>query len=155
VADLTNEQYEAIGRLSISVNDIEYVVGEMLRYFLSAKVDTVGELYLKRDRLLSQKRDMLKKVITEVSNSFPHIAASADAAKSTLLQIDRLATDRNNLIHGQLIIDCATKTAQLQSKGAIVPSGAAHINSLAVKAKQLADDLVIHCGEILFGAGLI
>lgn len=153
--DLTNEQYEAIGRLSISVNEIDYVIGEILRLFLSAKVETVGELYLNRDRLLGQKRDMLRKVIAEVASRFPQTVTSAEAARSTLFLIETLANDRNNLIHGQLVIDHATKTAQLRSKGTIVPSDAKRINSLALDAKRLADDLVGHCADILFGAGIL
>jgi hypothetical protein len=102
--ELSKDQYEAIGRLAIAVNEFEAVIDACLEQFVFAKIGSIGALAFNENRGISQKRDLLAAIAKSLIKSHPSVKTKAEALLTALPRCKDLIAKRNSVVHAQIDI---------------------------------------------------
>ena len=93
---LTPSQYEAVGRLTLAFNDIEFVIETYTAFLIGSPEYAVGE-WLAEQGLFQQKADRLAGVLKSIIAERPILEPLTSAIIDQLKQARNLAEERNKV----------------------------------------------------------
>ena len=127
---LSDEQYAAIGRLSVEFNRIEARIENLLLHVLQVEEHVSRVIAQCAGDTFSRKVGFLKTLLNAYAKHYPEFRAAAQRFSDLLDQGGDLANERNKLIHGRFTYSEVTRDYELRSKNDWIASDAAGIGKL-------------------------
>ena len=116
---LTPQQYEAIGRLTLAFNGIEYWLESYMPYLVGVPELSVGYLMLE-EGTFGRKADRFRSIIQAMGKDRPVCSNRVQALEKLLAEAKDLAQKRNEYVHALVVQDFKTKEVKLRIKGTTV-----------------------------------
>jgi hypothetical protein len=134
---LNSKQYQAVGRIALGFNRIDFVVHCYTIHFLGTSELGIAEMIAGRYRLFGQKRDFLKLILQQIAVERPAVKRSANAALSALAEASAIASERNGFIHGMVQEDPRTKRMVIGNKGRLHVCDQETLDALVSKVDEV------------------
>jgi dGTP triphosphohydrolase len=142
-------QYEAIGRLTLAFNEIEYVIDDWCPHFIGAAEWSVSVFLAQTENTFQHKADRFKQIIEAIAKDQPLTHPNTETIESLLKKAKCVAGNRNKYVHSLVKMDFETKSPKLMNKGKETPCDERVITDLATEASYLAHHLEDECAELL------
>ena len=144
---LTPHQYEAVGRLVLTFNEIEYAFEVYSAHLLGAPEWSVSVL-LAEEGTFRHKVERFDGILQAIGNEHPSFHTQIEPIRQWVRKAKELATKRNEYVHALVVHDFQTNEARLRIRGTDTVCNEAEINFLATEAAVLVDQLSKHCGDL-------
>jgi hypothetical protein len=146
---LTGKQYEAIGKLALSFNEIEAVIDDFCAHLIGAAEWSVSVLIAQEQKEFSRKADRLKRIVKAIAGERPVLHPNAGAIANLLIKAKALADKRNEHVHALVVVDFRTNETRIKIRGDETACDEARIINWAIEASNLAKSLADECAELL------
>jgi hypothetical protein len=145
---LTIEQFEAIGRLTISFNHLEYFM-ELHTVDLIGARDSIGYRIARREQFFDRKKRLLAEVLKALHATRPELQTRLDELLEVLDKAGDLAKQRNEIVHAVI----ATSNAENgylwnTQKHTVPPCDVASIAKISEQIENLTQKLTVACGDL-------
>ena len=137
---LTAKQFEAIGRVALLFNQIEWACERWYAAILGVPEMDVA-IALSEEGMFTAKVDRLTKLFSALDKQWPDIKAAVAGAKPLLTEAKALAGERNRYVHALMIFDPKTAQTRLRRKKENVPGDLPAIERVGAKAYALDHNL--------------
>jgi hypothetical protein len=144
---LTPQQFEAIGRLTLAFNDIEYMIEVYLAHMLGTPEWSVSVLIAEEEQF-GKKAERFKRVLREIAEERPQIETRINLVLGLIAKAKELADNRNKYVHALVVHDFATNQAKLRMRREEIMCDEQKITDLAMQASDLAEQINTQCGEL-------
>lgn len=145
---LTPKQYEAVGRLALAFNEIEYAFEVFTMHYLSAAEWDVSEI-LAHEGMFRQKARRFSAILKVMAKRYSTCEPLMQEIQKWIKRAEKLAEKRNQYIHALMVPDFRTNTIRLRIGGNDVPCDEAAIFNLALESSTLANRIMTDCSELL------
>jgi hypothetical protein len=140
---LTADVYEAIGRLTVAFNDVDYMMTSCITDLTGdGEVGEAQAITEENDPGFGRKRDTLKGLLKVVGREFPELGARIKALVALLGEAKQLSNRRNEHIHSLVFRDIGSKTIRFRYRGVPKPVDADAISSAAKESAALFHKLI-------------
>jgi hypothetical protein len=134
---LSPEQYEAIGRLTVGFNDVDYMI-ECCIISLPDEVEQADVRECLREQVGFERR---KKVLVErlnvIMKEFPKLKGRVNSLRALIGAASALSRKRNEHVHGVIFRRVNTQHILARYRGEEKPINAAAIRRLAAETETL------------------
>lgn len=147
--ELSSAQYEAIGRLAISFNEIEWYVDRYLPVFMTED-EEIGEIIVNQFRSVSQKWSLLAQIVKHLKARHSRLSEKGEGLLKSINQLNEVPKRRNELVHAMVVKDVDSEVVTLQSmkiRVGVFASDAASISQAAEWAQKVGDELNEGCAS--------
>ena len=151
---LTPAQYEAVGRLALQFNEIEYVFEVYLTYLLQTPEWEIAELLIE-EGTFSRKAERFVRVLKAIAKRRPETDAWIATALPLAAKAKKLAEKRNRYVHALVVDDIQTKETKLRMRGREVICDEAEITDIVRQVQKLVDDMHAAFGDLIAVVGEI
>ena len=134
---ITTRQYEAVGRLALAFNDLDFAMRRSLAKVLSIPELSVG-LLLTDGESFGRNAALFRKVLKALSDEYSSVKGLADAFSGTITAAATLAAERNRYVHATVVVDISDSSIALFAKGADLPFDVDRIEKLALECSALS-----------------
>jgi hypothetical protein len=149
---LTPKQYEAVGKLTLGFNEIEYAFEMYIAHLLGAPEWGVSVL-LAGEGTFRHKAERFDHILHVIADERPAFHAQIEPIRQWVKRAKQLAEKRNEYVHALVVHDFQTNETRLRIKGTDTICNEAEINFLAVEMAVLVDQMHTHCGDLLVLVG--
>ena len=146
---LTSEQYEAVGRLAVAFNDIEFMIEVYIANVLDTPEWKQSVFLAEREFGFAKKRTLLKNLLEIAEAEYPLLKPHIETVNLLLSKAAEIASKRNEHVHGLAVTDNISKEVVRRYKGIEKPCDADAIKALASEASKLAEQLNLACLEVV------
>jgi len=144
---LTPQQFEAIGRLTLAFNDIEYMIEVYLAHMLGTPEWSVSVLIAEEEQF-SKKAERFKRVLRKIQEERPQIETRVTSVLGLIAKAKEVAEKRNDYVHALVVHDFATNQTKLRIRREEIICDERGIIDLAMQASALAQQINTECGEL-------
>ena len=148
MAELSSEQYEAIGRLTLSFNHLESAFELYTIHVLGVQEWNVG-VVIAEEGMFRQKAERFKKVLTTIAKARPILAPQVQSIVILISKAKQLAEKRNMYVHSIVLHDMVTKQPKLRRGDHYVDCDLETIDRLAGNADVLSAQVHLQCNFLL------
>jgi hypothetical protein len=145
---LSPEQYEAIGRLTISFNHLEVAFELYTAYVLDTPEWSAGAA-LAKEGMFRQKADRFAKVLKAIGESHAALASNVASVIVLIQHAKRLADERNRYVHSFIVLDTISDTPRLKKGKEQIECDFNKINNIAGHADALSAQVHMQCAFLL------
>ena len=119
MAELTEKDYEGIGRLTLAFNELEFVIEEYFARILDAPEASVSKLLAEEDQF-SRKVARFIAVLESISEEYAdqEVKVGVDIIIGFLREAKALASKRNEYVHAVVVDDFGTSAPRFGLKSA-------------------------------------
>lgn len=149
---LTSKQYEAVGRLALSFNEIEYCFEAYTAHLLATPEWAVSVL-LAEEGMFRQKAERFKKILKAVRAARPAFDAHIESVLTLVKRAEDLAKSRNEYVHALVVHDYSTNETKLRIRETETVLDEKKVNDLACLAEVLVNKFHTECGDLLVLVG--
>jgi hypothetical protein len=149
--ELTSEQYEAIGRLAVMFNEIDWSLDVYLGMVINPFSEEIGEVVLNQFRSASQKWQLLDAFAVHIRKRCRPLAAECDRVRDAIKEVEMVSRTRNQLVHSRAVKELFTPKVGLKSirpHHGIVASDAKSIVQAAETAQRVCRELSVSCEDL-------
>lgn len=146
----TPAQYEAIGRLALGFNDLEFVFECYTAAILGARELSLA-LVVSEDGMFRQKAKRFRKVLAALAAEYPELEGDVRTVIELIVKpAEKLADERNGYVHALVVEGFRGDSPGLRiRRGAQVPCDAETITRTASEAAVLAARMHDTCGDLI------
>lgn len=146
---LTPKQYEAIGEMALSFNDLEFSLEVYIAHLLKTPEWSVA-IMLSEEGMFRHKAERFKKILRAISRDRPAIQPQIEPVIDVLKKANKLADKRNGYVHAMVVQNFETKEVRLRTRRPAVEMvcNEEEINKLTEEAVALGFELHDKCGEL-------
>lgn len=112
---LTLKQYEAVGRLTLAFNDIEFVIETYTTFFIGSPEYAVSE-WLAEKGMFQQKVERLESVLKALVIERPLLESAIKTIMDHLQQAKELASQRNLYVHAMVVYNFEKDLSSLRRR---------------------------------------
>jgi hypothetical protein len=145
---LTPTQFEAVGRLALTFNTIEFVIETYTTHFLGTPEWSVALLLTGEQRLFRRKAERFQSILKAICEERSVLHLQIESVQKLIEQAKTLADKRKEYVHGILCQDLKTKQPRLRIKGVEMVCWPRPVDMLTLEAIALADQLQKEIGEL-------
>jgi hypothetical protein len=146
---LSQEQFAAIGRLTLAFNRVEAVIDGYAGLLLGATEVSVAGFILGREQNVDRKVSLLAGIIKAILSEHPGLAETAGKATSVLQKVKLLAERRNSIVHSLVATDQQGNAVLFNKWEKVTPNcDVESLDALAKDAEDLAMSINISCGDL-------
>jgi hypothetical protein len=142
---LTPEQYEAVGRITLAFNEIEFMVEAYLAHIIDSPEKNVSQFLAGSDQIF-KKTQRFDKILKLIEKEYSALAKQVQIVRDLLRRALALAEERNGYVHALIVQDFGTRETKLRIRGkGEVACNVAELHRLAEEMTRLANELDIQC----------
>jgi len=145
---LTSRQYEAVGRLALAFNEIEWAF-EMYMAHLIGAPEWSASLLFAGEGMFRHKAERFDRLLKALAEGRPVLQAQIAPIRQWVKRAKELADRRNEYVHALVVDDFETNTTLLRIKGIDTVCNEDEINCLAAEAAVLVNQMHTDCGDLL------
>ena len=146
---LSEQQFAAIGHLTLAFNRVEVVIDGYAGLLLGASESSVSQFIVEREQNVSRKVGLLTGIIKAVIAQHPSLADTAGKAVMVLQKVKPLAERRNSIVHSLVATDGRGNAVLFNKWTKTAPNcDVASLGALADEGEALAMSLLIACGDL-------
>jgi len=112
---LTPEQYEAVGRLSLAFNELEYAIELYTAFLISTPEWSVSEK-LAGQGTFRHKAERFKDILEAIGQEHPILFPRTEELTGLVKQAQALAKERNRYVHALVVHDFQHNTTHLRGR---------------------------------------
>jgi hypothetical protein len=147
---ITTRQYEAVGRLALAFNDLDFAMRRSLAKILSVPELSVG-LLLTDGENFGRNAALFGKVLKALSDEYNSVKGLAEVFSGTITAATTLASERHRYVHATVVVDISNSSIALFAKGADLPFDVDRIEKLALECSALSAKIYSHQDELSEG----
>jgi hypothetical protein len=155
-AELTSEQYEAIGRLTIGFNEIDWSLDIFLGMVINGGSEEIDEIILNQFRSTSQKWQLLDAFAAHIPKRYRNLSSECERVRSAIKEVEKISKTRNQLVHARAVKDLFTPQVDLRTarpRFGMVVSDAKSIRETAQMALRVCGELNASCEDLWIKLG--
>lgn len=114
--ELSDKQYELIGRITIEFNRFEEVIEDMIPCFLGVHEFSMGGVVVDRLFTFAQRADLFKTILEDISDNYPELDSLVSELIPVIARARVLATRRNELVHSVVRPPSNAESFRLETK---------------------------------------
>ena len=146
---LTEKQYEAIGRLALAFNEVEYAIDSWCALFVSAPERTVSRALCHDKTSFDLKLQRFKRIMRAIVEERPALKSRIEAIDKVLTRAKQLSEKRNEYVHALVVTDFRTMETKIRVKETEIECDHRAIYQLAIETRVLATQLVAEFAEFV------
>ena len=134
---LTQNQYEAIGRLALAFNEIDQMLDMYLPDILGNPEPTVAFFVAESQNFAARKIDFFKNLLKAILRDRPTAQAEILTVLALLDKAKAFSGQRNDYIHAFAFVDWKARKQNLRMKNRVVECNEEEIMTLAFEMSEL------------------
>ena len=144
---LTSKQYEAVGRLALAMNELEYSLEFYTAVLLGTPEWSVSAL-LAAEGMFDQKAKRFDAVLEVISNERPLLGGQITPLREYVKKARDLAKERNRYVHALVVHDFERNKTSLRGRRENFECDEVKITYFADSADDLAFQIANDCGAL-------
>lgn len=145
---LTPRQYEAMGRLALGFNELEFVFECYTAAILGTPELRLASI-LAEDGSFHQKAARFKRVLIAIREEYPELETHVAWVLQIVTAARMLAESRNEYIHALVMHDFATNQTRIRVRGTQIEYDEQAVTRTAAEAHVLVARMHETCGELI------
>jgi hypothetical protein len=146
---LSQEQFAAVGRLTLAFNRVEVVIDGYAGLLLGTTEPSVARFTVEREPNVTRKVSLLSGIIKAVLSEHPGLAETAGKAMIVLRKVAPLADRRNSIVHSLVATDEQGNAVLFNKWKRVTPNcDVESLDALAAEAAALELSILIACGDL-------
>ena len=146
---LTAKQYEAVGRLALHFNEVEYLFEVYMAHLLATPEWSVAVLFAEEGGGFARKAERFARVLNAIRKERPHLDFWIDGVIKLVERAKTLADGRNRYVHGLVIEDVAKNETRLRIRGKEMEFDFQEIVNLVNETAVLVNEFHNHLGDLI------
>lgn len=134
---LTAKQYEAVGRLTITFNDIDQMLDMWLPDILGNPEPSVAFLIAGNEMFFKRKIEFSKKLLKAILDDQSAAKPEIDAVSELLEKAKALNGQRNQYVHSVAFVDYKERRRKLRTDKGVIECNEDEVMALADKAGDI------------------
>ena len=144
---LTAKQFEAVGRLTLTFNQIEYAFEIYIAHLLGVAEWGVSE-FLAEEGQFDHKAKRFKGILKALLDAYPQFDFQITTLQKWITEASKIAQERNRYVHAVAIDDFAKNETSLRTRTGQIACDPNEINRLAAEAAALVEQLHLWAGDL-------
>jgi hypothetical protein len=146
---LTSTQYEAIGRLSLAFNELEYSIEFYSALLISAPEWSVSTMLAEQGHF-EAKATRLDSILQAIAGEHTELLSDCNALRDSVKRAKELANERNRYVHALVVDDLGSSDTRLRARGKEFVCNENEIVFLANGMSNLGFEIANQCGALHF-----
>jgi hypothetical protein len=151
---LTARQFEMIGRVTIAFNGIEAIIEFYGPMFVYGTISDGASLALGAKAKIEEKYNFkwklksLTSILNSLAENHSELSPMIDALLEMLKRAGNLSDERNQIVHGHVVVDPGSQHFVLKGKGSTINASEERLESLVAEVSGFVDVFGLACYEL-------